>query len=302
MSAVAIFSTNSLATAAQELNFSYPPDMGSAEAHVYKTVDNVDLQVWIFTPPDHRSTDKRPAVVFFYGGGFRIGTPEQFRKHCEYFSGRGMVAFAVDYRVSSRHQTGPDASLLDAKSAMRWVRMHAEDLGVDATRIAAAGGSAGGLLAVGTATILDMNSALDDTTISASPNALLLLNPNVILAPVPGIVSEALTRELDELQERYPFPLEPFSPYHHIQQEMCPTLIMHGIADTQVPFVSVELFTKKMRELGNRCDLYGYPGAGHGFFNYGLYENTYYTDTLLKMDAFLVSLGYLTPLPETKDY
>ena len=75
-----------------------------------------------------------------------------------------------------------------------------------------------------------------------------------------------------------------------------------SMADALFPFILVDLFTRKMRELGNRCDLYGYPDAGHGFFNYGLYENTNYADTIQKMDEFLVSLGFLTPLPETKRY
>ena len=54
-----------------------------------------------------------------------------------------------------------------------------------------------------------------------------------------------------------------------------------------------------MHELGNRCELVGYKGAEHGFFNFGRDGNASFIDTVKKMDAFLVSLGYLKSAPET---
>ncbi|MCF8379499.1 MAG: dienelactone hydrolase family protein [Bacteroidales bacterium] len=67
------------------------------------------------------------------------------------------------------------------------------------------------------------------------------------------------------------------------------------LADTTVPYARAELFEKKMKAMGNRCDLMGYEGAGHGFFNYGKNENLYFIDTMNKLDDFLVSLKYLYP-------
>ena len=54
-----------------------------------------------------------------------------------------------------------------------------------------------------------------------------------------------------------------------------------------------------MHELGNRCELIGYKGEKHAFFNFGRGDNAAFIDTVNKMDAFLVSLGYLKSPPET---
>ena len=52
-----------------------------------------------------------------------------------------------------------------------------------------------------------------------------------------------------------------------------------------------------MKKAGNRCELVGYEGQGHGFFNYGRGDGRYYRETLAAADKFLVSLKYL---PEEK--
>ena len=62
----------------------------------------------------------------------------------------------------------------------------------------------------------------------------------------------------------------------------------HGRDDTTVPYLTSELFAEKMKEKGNRCELVGYPGQTHGFFNSGRADNKYFIDTVRKMDAFLV--------------
>ena len=89
------------------------------------------------------------------------------------------------------------------------------------------------------------------------------------------------------------------SPYHNIVGKLPPTIIFHGTGDKSVPFMSVELFTKRMHEFGNKCTLVAYQGEPHGFFNYGKKSNAIFIDTVHKMDEFLVSLGYLKAPPET---
>ena len=48
----------------------YPPKMAGAEEHVYKTVGDVKLNLYVFKPADWKATDRRAAVVFFFGGGW----------------------------------------------------------------------------------------------------------------------------------------------------------------------------------------------------------------------------------------
>ena len=63
---------------------------------VYKTVGDVSLALHLFEPEGHKATDKRPAIVFFFGGGWNGGTPSQFYPHCAYLASRGMVAVAAE--------------------------------------------------------------------------------------------------------------------------------------------------------------------------------------------------------------
>jgi acetyl esterase/lipase len=128
----------------------YPPQMDGARVETYKTCGDTKLNLYIFRPA---AASNAPAIVFFFGGGWTSGTLQQFEPQCRAVAARGMVAVSADYRVASRHQAKPVQCLADARSAIRWVRAHAAELGVDPQRIAAAGGSAGGHLAACTAFI-----------------------------------------------------------------------------------------------------------------------------------------------------
>jgi len=110
----------------------------------FKTVGDVTLQLHVFNPENHKATDKTPAIVFFFGGGWVGGSPSQFYPHCKHLAEKGMVAISAEYRVKKPHGTSPIECVKDGKSAIRWVRQHAAELGVDPNKIAAGGGSAGG--------------------------------------------------------------------------------------------------------------------------------------------------------------
>ena len=271
----------------------YPPLIHASKAEIFKSVDGIELYLWIFNPKNHQDTDYRPAIVFFFGGGWRDGTPNQFVRHCEYLANRGMVAMVADYRVASRHGVKAEKCVADAKSAIRWVRSNAKALGIDPERIAAAGGH----LALATATLPRFDDPQDNTSVSAKPNALVLFNPAVLLAPVKD-EWEILEERQNELRERMDVDPVEISPYHHITTGIGPTIIFHGIEDTTVPYKTVDLFRKKMRKNLNRCELIGYHGQKHGFFNYGKNNNGPFVDTVNKMDAFLCSIGYLVSPPE----
>ena len=273
----------------------YPPHIDGADEITYKTVDGTKLNLWIFTPEKHKSTNTAPAIVFFFGGGWNSGSPAQFVKHCEYLSARGMVAIVADYRVRGRHDVLVKECVSDAKSAIRWVRENASELGIDGNRIAAGGGSAGGHLAAACATLPKFDDDNENKSISSKPNALVLFNPVLVLAPTDN---KEWNIEMSGLEKRMGTKPENISPYHNMAGKLPPTIIFHGTADKTVPIISIELFTKKMHELGNKCTLVAYQGEPHGFFNYGS-SNAVFVDTVHKMDEFLVSLGYLKAPPET---
>src|ERR1044072_3557971 len=76
--------------------------------HVYKKTEEGELTLHCFMPADWKATDKRPVIVFFFGGGWKNGAYTQFVPQSEYFASRGIVALSADYRIESKHQTTPD--------------------------------------------------------------------------------------------------------------------------------------------------------------------------------------------------
>jgi acetyl esterase/lipase/lysophospholipase L1-like esterase len=283
------------------------PDVPEARQFVYKTAGDDDLRLWVLSPENSVEGAKLPAIVFFFGGGWRSGSPQQFVPQARYLSSRGMVAVLADYRVSSRQDVKAVDCVQDAKSAVRWIRSHADELGVDPHRICAAGGSAGGHIACCTAVVEEFDADDEDQAVNSRPDALALFNPAVMLAPLEGRqIRDIDPEKLATLEVRMGVSPPRLSPVHLVRPDLPPTLIVHGEADTVVPFSTVEEFTARMKAAGNRCDLIGYPGAPHGFFNWRKTNDRigsdnlkadnsrhWYGRTLRRLDEFLVSLGWL---------
>ncbi len=274
----------------------YPPKMADAKAEVYKTVGDVELNIYTYAPADHKPSDQRPAIVFFFGGGWRSGSPAQFREQCKYLASRGMVAMTADYRVRNRHSTTADCCVADAKSAVRWIRTNAKRLGIDPQKIAAGGGSAGGHIAACTGVVKGFEESGEDKSVSSVPNALALFNPALALAPVEGKGPLAEER-MATLPERMGVKPVELSPYHHVAKGVPPTIIFHGKGDETVPYWTAEVFAMAMKKAGNRCKLIGYDEQPHGFFNFGRDKNKMFNATVAALDEFLTELRYLTPKP-----
>jgi acetyl esterase/lipase len=254
------------------------------EARVYKTVGNRDLKLHIVRPDGWKATDRRSAIVFFHGGGWVNGKPTQFNDHSVYFASRGLVCIQVEYRlVKGTDKAPPLVCIQDARSSMRWVRSHAEELGINRARIASAGGSAGGHLAahVGMVDLLDDPS--DDKKVPAKSNAMLLFNP--VLDNGPGGFGAKT------IGDRYP----EFSPAHNISRDDPPAILFLGSEDKLIPVATLKTFESKMQAAGIKCALHVYDGQGHGFFN--AKNRKYYHLTVVEADRFLASLGWLNGPP-----
>ena len=256
---------------------------------VYKSANGAELKLHLFDDADRDRGTPLPAIVFFFGGGWVGGDPKQFFPHCEYFASRGMVAITAEYRVQSRHGTTPFESAADGKSAVRWVRSHASDLGIDPHRLAAGGGSAGGQLAACTGWISGLDDLDEDPDVSSRPDALVLFNPAVDLLSI-GTADHGAAGLSDEEKRT-------LSPTYHVRSGLPPTIIFHGLADTTIPIGSIETFCERMTEAGNACELVPFEGKAHGFFNHGRDGNVAFTETVRLADRFLASLGYLTGDP-----
>ena len=276
-----VFSLALLTEAALDIK-GFVPD----ETVVYKTVNGTKLTLHIFNPPDLKPGDSRPAVVFFFGGGWFDGNQSAFHPQCRYLASRGMVACSADYRVKARHHTTPYESVKDAKSAVRWMRTHAKELCIDPHRIAAGGGSAGGHLAAILGNDPACDEATDDLSVSARPDALILFNPPTDLS------SDRYADKRSGTAEEW----LRISPLQTLTDKTPPMILFHGINDSAVSVEESKNYKNAADGKGVRCDLHLYPNRNHGFFNYvGTKED--FNSTMLKTDLFLKDLGWLSGAP-----
>jgi acetyl esterase/lipase len=264
----------------------------------YKSVDERRLVLHVFEPENHKQDARVPAVVFFHGGGWKNGNPLQLADQCRYLAGRGMVAITAEYRLTTRPGIKINDCVEDAKSAMRWVRGHAAELGIDPSRIAAGGGSAGGHLAACTALVDTHDATTDDKSVSAKPDAMILFNPAMITAPDPRAEKQGFTPnkrkpegdgKTDEspLAGRIRGEATAISPLAHAKKKQPPCIMFFGTEDRLLQ--PAEWFRDDSVAAGNRCRIITYEGQGHSFFN----QEPYTGKTLEEVDRFLVGLGWL---------
>ncbi|MCS6859835.1 MAG: alpha/beta hydrolase fold domain-containing protein [Abditibacteriales bacterium] len=264
--------------------FTPPPGITEKE-FVYKKTPQGALRLIVTFPADWKPSDRRPGVVFFSGGAWANSLINQFKDRAEYFAGRGMVAARADYRAFKSHGTGPDKAVEDARSAIRWLRAHAAELGLDPNRLAAGGSSAGGHLSACTASAAAPDDPADDLRISCVPNALLMVN---CVADFEGM------DETEKFKQRVPGGAEMgarLSPVRHLGPNWPPTLILDGDLDRW--FGLAKTFVDKLTAHGVRAELWIAPGEGHPFSNFSPWREA----SIAKMDEFLASLGWLQGPP-----
>ncbi len=232
---------------------------------VFKQTPEIDLKLHTFYPKNYDKNKQYPVIIFFWGGGFRDWRPEQFYRQARYFANHGMMAYAGEYRVKSRHDITMFDCVKDAKSAIRFLKKNKDLLSIDSSRIIASGGSSGGMIAACTEFIDHVNDDQDDLSFTSRPNALILYNPplNII---------------------RY----DAINPMKFVDPNSAPTLIFHGTSDEIVSYTQAIDFEERMNAHNNRCDVKIYKDMPHSFFNI-----TKYNETLSEAHDFIRSLGWI---------
>lgn len=245
----------------------------------YKTIGDRQPQLHIFEPTGFKPTDKRACYITIHGGGWSGMTPVRMFPFADHFAKLGMVGISVQYRLyNPKTQTTVFDCVKDARSAVRYVRAHAAELGIDPNKIIVSGGSAGGHLAAATAFFDSVNETGEDTSISCQPNALVLLFP-VIDTSTEGYGNAKVGSDWQTI-----------SPAHQVKPGAPPTLVFHGTGDTVTPFKGAKAFLEAMLKAGNRCELEINEGGAHGYL---MRTKPLYDDTQAKTEAFLRSLGLL---------
>jgi acetyl esterase len=254
--------------------------------HTYKTRGLTRLNLCVYQP-SHREFDKKlPAIIFFHGGGLKERHTDEFEPQGRYLVERGMVAVLATYTIE-RHGRTEFESIADAKSAIRWIRKHSDELGIDENRIAAGGGSAGAYLAACAAMITGLDEKNEDLSISSIPNALVLFNPRLVMSEseVPSLTK----KDIRYLNGRA---IEGISPFHNIHIGAPPTIIFQGTADSLIQ--EAQQFCEKMKNYGNTCEVVLYEGREHGFFHYFHGNNPDFISTMETTVLFLSKLGYIS--------
>ncbi len=246
---------------------------------VYKKVGDRELRLDVFMPANAKPTDRRAALINFHGGGWSGGAPRVMYPFADYAAQHGLVGISVQYRL---YKPGTENTVFvcvqDGRSAMRYVRTHAAEFGIDPAHLIACGSSAGGHLAAATGLFDDINEPGEDLTVSARPEAMILLWP----------VSDTSTEGYGnaKIGERW----RELSPLHRVRAGLPPTILFHGTADATVPFKGAEAFHEAMLKAGNRCDFIVGPGGGHGFVTQGPEK---YATGIAQIQAFLESVKIL---------
>lgn len=216
-----------------------------AEKILYKKTPQEDMYLYLLRPLS-KTNKPLPAIVYFTGGGWVNGDVEGQIPNPAWFRDKGIIGIEADFRVKSRHGTSPMECIQDAKSAIRYVRAHAKELGIDPNRIIAAGGSAGGHIAA--CTFIDGGDTQgEDLKIRSRPNALVLHNP---------VLGEGFGKEFFDVHPE-------FSPILNVKKGWPPTIISNGTKDKTTPYEAAEKFTQLMKQAGNICELISVKGADH---------------------------------------
>ncbi len=245
-----------------------------AEKILYKKTPQGDLYFYLLRPLN-KSDKPLPAIVDFHGGSWVGGSVDMLISSSAWFRDHGMIAITVDYRLKSRHGTTPLECIEDAKSAIRYVRAHATELGIDPDRIVASGGSAGGHIAA--CTVLEGGEAPDeDLSVSSKPNALVLHNP---------VLGEGFGKEF--------FAAHPeFSPVLNVRKGWPPTILSNGTKDNAALYETAVKFNRLMNEAGNTCELITIKDAGHSC-DWPV-ENPQFLPTFQRMTEFLKEQKFIT--------
>ena len=221
----------------------------------YRRVGNRELSLHIFNPKDFESSGNAPAFVAIHGGGWTSGTPSRFYPYAHALVDKGYVGISVEYRLVGQKGVTVFDCVKDGRAAIRYIRAHAGELGIDPARIAVSGGSAGAHVAAGTALFDGIDHDAENLEISCKPDALVLYFPVID------------TSEKGYGCRRIGEGWKTISPVDQVKAGAPPTLIFHGDADNTTPYAGSVLFTGRMTKAGNVCELVTEPGGGHGHLN-----------------------------------
>jgi len=230
---------------------------------VYGAVGGVDLTLDLYQPT---SPGSLPAIVFVHGGGWTAGDKSSWEDEALRFADEGFVGISVNYRLAPAHPF--PAAVEDTKAAVRWLRTHAEELGVDPARIGAMGSSAGGHL-VAMLGVTDGSEGLEgesgDLSLSSRVQAVVDYYGPTGLTQAGMLPDPAILAFLGGTCTQEPLACWQASPVSYVTADDPPFLIVHGTSDPRVPFSQSVNLCDALQAVGVEAELLALEGAGHGW-------------------------------------
>lgn len=234
----------------------------------FARVDGISLKLDLHRP----DSEKPPLLVYVHGGAWRAGSRGDVP--VTDLLDHGFAVASVDYRLST--QARFPAQVHDIKAAIRFLRAKADELKIDADRIAIVGSSAGGHLAAlagvtnGHAELegrvgdhLDQSSRIDAiVSYYGASNLQSILGQSTEFGL--GVRVPALKLLLGDVPENEPALAQLASPVAHLDAQDPPVFLIHGDADPQMPPAQSEEFRAACEKAGVSVQLIVLPGAKHG--------------------------------------
>jgi len=234
---------------------------------VYATENGQDLHLRLFLPQDPKDA---PLVVFFHGGGWKAGSYEI--KGMPWLTQAGYAVASVQYRFT---KVAPfPAQIHDCKAALRWLGKHGKEYGIDASRVAVMGFSAGGHLSLLMAVThgdkeLEGKAGEHGEVSSRVVAAVALAGPSDFVeatgekTPWNGYARGCIHGLLGGTAEEKPDVARQASPLSHVDKGDAALLIIHGRKDKVVPILQAERMAEAYRVAGLPVELLDLPDAGH---------------------------------------
>lgn len=265
-----------------------PPGIKTQFDVVYASYGERKLLADIFTPTSADSTNTLPGLIVVHGGGWHNGDKTKFRALSTKLAGRGYVVAAIEYRLAD--EAAFPAAIHDCNAAVRYLRTHAKRLHLDADRIGAVGGSAGGhlvgLLAAGNQDPRLHGSGGNPNQSSRIQAAIVMAGPMEMLTGSVAQKSRSgegfsnanswLRGTVDEKPELYRLA----DAYDHINRDTCPILFMVGEHDQPS---RNQPSRDKLKSFGIETGVKIYPDGKHGCWN----RLPWINDMVVDMDQFL---------------
>lgn len=228
----------------------------------YGEVDGVSLKLDLYSPKDIAAPC--PAILFIHGGGWVKGDRSDYKLYGAQFPLKGYVVATMSYRFAD--VVGFPGCVSDTKCAVRWLRANAERLHIDPDKIAVAGGSAGGYLAMMAGYSSDVASLEGEggnPGVSSAPNAVIDLYGPADLTTEAARIHPSITHFTKIRYEKDPALYEMASPLHHVDPSDPPTFIIQGTLDTLVTPDQSDALAEKFQALGMTYWYDCYPGWPH---------------------------------------